>query len=134
MLQAGYTIDCNFAEYTPLWWFATTLVIVWPIGVHGVLFFLMFRARKAIIAEDEDALILWNFVLGAYDTTHWYWEISKIFELSRKLILAGLIRLVGSGSIAQVRKTPSWPRSWANFSILSLYSHKNAWANLHILG
>ena len=38
------------------------------------------------------------------------------------------------GSIAQVRKTPSWPRSWANFSILSLYSHVSAWANLHILG
>ena len=29
---------------------------------------------------------------------------------------------------------PSWPRSWANFSPLSLYSHRNAWANLHLLG
>jgi hypothetical protein len=35
---------------------------------------------------------------------------------------------------AQVRKTPSWPRSWANFSRLSLYSHRNAWANLDLLG
>ena len=34
----------------------------------------------------------------------------------------------------QVRKTPSWPRSWANFSLLQLYSHRNAWANLHLLG
>jgi hypothetical protein len=27
-----------------------------------------------------------------------------------------------------VRKTPSWPRSWANFSLLQLYmySHRNA--------
>ena len=25
-----------------------------------------------------------------------------------------------------VRKTPSWPRSWANFSLLQLYSHWNA--------
>jgi hypothetical protein len=33
-----------------------------------------------------------------------------------------------------VRKTPSWPRSWANSSRFSLYSHRNAWANLHILG
>jgi hypothetical protein len=31
----------------------------------------------------------------------------------------------------QVRKTPSWPRSWANFSLLYLYSHGNAWVNLH---
>jgi hypothetical protein len=34
----------------------------------------------------------------------------------------------------KVRKTPSWPRSWANFSPLSLYSHGNTWANLHIVG
>ena len=115
VLQADYTIDCNSAEYTSLWYFASTLVIVWPIGVPVVLFFMMFRARKAIVAEDEDALILWDFVLSDYHTTHWYWEI---VELSRKLILAGLIGLVGSGSIAQVRKTPTWPRSWANFSLL----------------
>jgi hypothetical protein len=38
---------------------------------------------------------------------------------------------------ADVRKTPSWPRSWANFSLLYLYSHRNPdgptcifWANL----
>jgi hypothetical protein len=35
--------------------------------------------------------------------------------------------------LPQVRKTPSWPRSWANFSLLQLYSHRNAWANLHSL-
>ena len=35
---------------------------------------------------------------------------------------------------ALVRKTPSWPRSWANFSFLPLYSHRNVWANLHLLG
>jgi hypothetical protein len=34
----------------------------------------------------------------------------------------------------QVRKVPSWPRSWANFSLLPLYSHRNAWASLHLLG
>jgi hypothetical protein len=26
----------------------------------------------------------------------------------------------------QVRKTPSWPRSWGNFSLSQLYSHRNA--------
>jgi hypothetical protein len=34
----------------------------------------------------------------------------------------------------QVRKTPSWPRSWANFSLFCLYSHRNVWANSHLLG
>jgi hypothetical protein len=34
----------------------------------------------------------------------------------------------------QVRKPPSWPRSWANFSLLYMYSHWNARANVHRLG
>jgi hypothetical protein len=33
----------------------------------------------------------------------------------------------------QVRKTPSWPRTWASFSLFYPYSHRNAWANLHLL-
>jgi hypothetical protein len=44
---------------------------------------------------------------------------------------------MGGGVIfraALVRKTPYRPRSWANFSLLSLYSRWNAWANLHLLG
>ena len=36
--------------------------------------------------------------------------------------------------VDQVRKTPSWPRSWANYSPVQLYSHRNAWANLHLFG
>jgi hypothetical protein len=32
------------------------------------------------------------------------------------------------------RKMQRWPRSWANFSLLQLYSHRNVWANLHLLG
>jgi hypothetical protein len=34
----------------------------------------------------------------------------------------------------QVRTTPSWPRSWANSSLPSLCSHRNAWASLRLLG
>jgi hypothetical protein len=35
---------------------------------------------------------------------------------------------------AKVRKMPSWPRSWANFSLFWLHSHMNAWANLDLFG
>ena len=41
---------------------------------------------------------------------------------------------VGSKLPTKVRKTPSWPRSWANFSLSYLYSHWVAWANLYFLG
>jgi hypothetical protein len=40
----------------------------------------------------------------------------------------------GADLETKVRKTPSWPRSWASVSLLSLYPHRNARANLHILG
>jgi hypothetical protein len=42
--------------------------------------------------------------------------------------------LFPSDAYWQMRKTASRPRSWANFSLLSLCSHRNAWANLHLLG
>jgi hypothetical protein len=34
----------------------------------------------------------------------------------------------------QVGKTQSWSRIWANFRPLSLHSHRNAWAKVHLLG
>jgi hypothetical protein len=43
------------------------------------------------------------------------------------------VSLQGTGT-SKVRKAPSWPRSWANFNLLQLYYHRNAWANFHLLG
>jgi hypothetical protein len=37
-------------------------------------------------------------------------------------------------AVGEVRKTPSWPRSWANFSLFQLCSHRNSCANLDLLG
>jgi hypothetical protein len=34
----------------------------------------------------------------------------------------------------KVSKTPIWPRSRADFSPPSLYSHRDAWTSLHLLG
>ena len=46
----------------------------------------------------------------------------------------GFVYCLGQDQCTQVRTMHSWPRSRANFSLLQLYSHRNAWANLHILG
>ena len=40
--------------------------------------------------------------------------------------LANAPRMHAASSMRQVRKTPSWSRSWANFIRLQLYSHRNA--------
>ena len=76
---------------------------------------------------------------------NWF-TLGKNVELYRTLNVSGVMMEASGGvstpdlhemrvyMVAQVRKTPSWPRSWANFSLLPLYSHRNAWANLHLLG
>ena len=61
---------------------------------------------------------------------------AEIARLARKVF--NLVRfehlLCDPESSRQVRTMPSWPRSLANFSRLQLYSHRNTWANLHLLG
>jgi hypothetical protein len=79
---------------------------------------------------------------GPSDSSQWMLSLSigvatgcVGFLLS--VFVAGLTSWKWATVFAQtekVRKAPSWPRSWANFSPLQLYSHRNAWANLHILG
>ena len=76
---------------------------------------------------------------------NWF-TLGKNVELYRTLNVSGVMMEASGGvstpdlhemrvyMVAQVRETPSWPRSWANFSLLPLYSHRNAWANLHLLG
>jgi hypothetical protein len=34
----------------------------------------------------------------------------------------------------EAKLAQSWPKSWPNFSLSSLYSHRNAWANLRLPG
>ena len=52
----------------------------------------------------------------------------------RNLTAIELVYRGTPSSGAQVRTTPSWPRSWANLSLFCLYSHRNVWANSHLLG
>ena len=54
--------------------------------------------REHIHNEDGDTMEKFGAVLGDYKTEYFYWEV---VELSRKLILSGLITLVHRGSIAQ---------------------------------
>ena len=97
VLHADYTVDCD-ATATLRYLGGGVLVLLWPIGMPTALFVAMYRVRDKIKADDKDTLQTFGFVLGDYDRDHWYWEV---IELSRKLILAGLIGLVGRGSIAQ---------------------------------
>ena len=58
--------------------------------------------------------------------------------LSISVNAGGLDEYTGGIMQPKVRKTPSWPRSWANFSLFFIavfpLPYRNAWANLHLLG
>ena len=98
MLLADYSIDCNSGFYLSYRLFSLLLVLIWPIGLPLLIFYKMFVVRHLIRDEDEDTMKEFDFILGDYKTTHWYWEVIELF---RKLVLAGLISLIGRGSIAQ---------------------------------
>jgi hypothetical protein len=97
IMHADYDIDCDETS-TLRWTLGPALVLLWPIGVPVLLFCLMFRVRTNIIAGDEDATGMFNFLIGDFKPKYWFWEV---VELLRKLLLSGILSLVGRGSIAQ---------------------------------
>jgi hypothetical protein len=97
VLHADYDLDCD-ATAGFRWTVGATLVLVWPIAVPVVLFGLMFRVRKELREEEEDVTSMFSFLVADYKPQHWYWEP---VELVRKLLLSGILSLVGRGSIAQ---------------------------------
>jgi len=97
VLHADYDLDCD-ATAGFRWTVGATLVLVWPIAVPAVLFGLMFRVRKELREEEEDVTSMFSFLVADYKPQHWYWEP---VELVRKLLLSGILSLVGRGSIAQ---------------------------------
>ena len=97
ILHTDYDIDCDETAILR-WTLGPALVLLWPIGVPTVLFYLMFRVRANIIAGDEDATGMFNFLIGDFKPKYWFWEVVELF---RKLLLTGILSLVGRGSIAQ---------------------------------
>jgi hypothetical protein len=97
ILHADYDIDCDETA-TFRWTLGPALVVLWPIRVPALLFCLMFRVRTDIISGDEDATGMFNFLIGDYEPKYWFWEVVELF---RKLLLSGILSLVGRGSIAQ---------------------------------
>jgi hypothetical protein len=80
---------------------------------------------------------LWGLVIDGF---HFVWGSGDRGDSSGKQVTQSLgaapLLPARSGAEAaapaQVRKTPSWPRNWANFSLLQLYSHRHGWPNLHL--
>lgn len=97
VLDVDYSVNCE-KTVAVRWLGCGALVLIWPVGLPVVLFWSMYKKKDRIVAGDEETLQTFDFVLGDYVPERWYWEC---VELSRKLVLSGLIGLVGRGTIAQ---------------------------------
>jgi len=98
VLMVDYSIDCDSDDYQWLLLSCAALVVIWPLGLPATLFYSMWRERTLIQEEDRDTLQKFDFALGDYKLSHWYWEV---VELARKLALSGLIGLFQRGSVLQ---------------------------------
>jgi Ca2+-binding EF-hand superfamily protein len=97
VLHADYGVNCDDTSVVRNG-MGVLLVGIWPVGVPATLFISMLRYREAIVAQDEAALRMFEFVIADYKPEYWYWEV---VELARKLLLSGLIVVVGRGTVAQ---------------------------------
>eukprot|EP01047_Picozoa_sp_COSAG01_P040076 COSAG01_NODE_3349_length_6224_cov_19.144653_1_plen_1296_part_00 len=97
VLHADYGVDCDETSSVRSG-VGVLLVGIWPIGVPAALLISMLRYRQAIVAQDEDAVNMFQFVVADYKPEYWYWEV---VELARKLLLSGLISILGRGTVAQ---------------------------------
>jgi len=98
VLTVDYSVECESETYTLIWISCAVLVVLWPIGLPSGLLFMMWKERELIQAGDPDTVQKFDFVLGDYKASHWYWECVELF---RKLILSGLISVFQRGSISQ---------------------------------
>ena len=57
-----------------------------------------------------------------------------ILLISVTITIIIIITIIDLAALDQVRKTISWPRRCANSSLLQLYSHRSALADLHYRG
>jgi hypothetical protein len=97
VLHADYGVDCDDTSVVRNG-MGVLLVGIWPIGVPAALLISMLQYREAIVAQDEAALRMFQFVIADYKLEYWYWEV---VELARKLLLSGLIVVLGRGTVAQ---------------------------------
>lgn len=99
VLHTDYTFECYTSNWYLLASICGVLAILWPIGLPAFLYHRLRKDQTLIHEEDVDTLKFWDFAIGDYDVNHWYWEC---VELSRKMILSGMLGLLGRGSIKQV--------------------------------
>jgi hypothetical protein len=113
VLHSDYGLDCTSSDYTMIYWLCVFLMFIFPIGMPLLLFYMMSQVKELIQVEDQEVMREFGFVINDYKLSHWYWEV---VELSRKLILSGVIGMFRRGSITQIVAATSISFGFALFA------------------
>jgi hypothetical protein len=104
LLRADYSIDCTSDSHRSFQIFAGIMIAAYPIGVPCLFFFSMlpYAAELSDVPTRASKFARGKhlaFFSMDYKGEYWYWEI---VELSRKLVLNGVLVLCNQGTILQL--------------------------------
>ena len=109
-LVADYSMSCSspYMKFAKVW--ASLMILMYPIGVTLLYFWLLYRKRYEIIhrydkasvmsiGNKETGLKMIKFLYDSYKPQFWYFEI---VETSRRLMLTGALSITDAGTSGQV--------------------------------
>jgi hypothetical protein len=113
-LTADYSLNCNSptVKFARVW--AGFMIVIYPIGITLLYFWLLFKkrfeimhrhdieSRNSIISASSDkqsSIMMIKFLYESYKPQYWYFEI---VETGRRLMLTGVLSVAGEGTSGQV--------------------------------
>jgi hypothetical protein len=109
-LRADYSVSCDSDRYEWGKKYAIGMVFVYPLGVTGLYFWLLYSHRHVIqnrkpsgdgsfSEKHRRAIEPLTFLFSSYQPRYWYWEA---IETIRRLSLTGVLVLFAQGSGLQI--------------------------------
>ena len=92
-LQKDVSIQCDTSEHEALQALAFALVLLWPVGMVGLLIAILFYNRKELgkgEAHSTSAKAA-RFLTSGFKDKYFYWEL---VELMRRLLVSGWVTLI----------------------------------------
>ena len=112
-LVADYSMNCSspYMKFARAW--ASFMIVLYPIGIPSLYFWLLYKKRYEIIHRDDidsrntiinesrqqTSVKVIKFLYESYKPQFWYFEI---VETSRRLMLTGILSITDAGNSGQV--------------------------------
>jgi hypothetical protein len=121
-LRADLSINCGSSRHTTGTTFATCMILVYPVGVPLMYFWMLHNVKEGIMNRTENissklrlAIIPSSFLYSSYEPQCWYWEI---VETIRRITMTGVIVLIAQGTSLQIVIT-----MLLSLFFIKMYSH-----------